>query len=311
MMSIPVIWSNDDITAGYAGNLEKQLAFLARWGVPGTFFIVPCAEDLSAGSHGSRRTIAQDLPLLGLIDQARSEGHTFHQHGYVHTPFESGVPDPTMMTFDQAVHRQYQQRRREIEREHTVDALVSMLDNGRLVWRKAFGEDSPGYRPAWGACCENLFIALEATGFEWVSWRIPSMTSWLWSHGQIDAPRQFRTDISPEPSRRGKLYDYALGGDYAFRIPPEEQRIEAMVELAMWEFEHHLRNGWPMVICSHWHGLEHCDGTGYAVHERLIPRLLGTGNAEFITMDELHRRTLAATTAEAAASTFKKPEFMQ
>jgi hypothetical protein len=79
-----------------------------------------------------------------------------------------------------------------------------------------------------------------------------------------------------------------------------------MVRLGLDEFQVYLERPHPMLIVSHWHGLEWQRstspdeelfplGTGYAVHEKLIPAILATGRARFTGMRELadiaHRTT--------------------
>jgi hypothetical protein len=280
MKPIPFIWSNDDIAAGLADPFERQLKLLRRWEIPGSFLLIP---------HSAEGTLDSDARLLRAIEAARGEGHEFFQHGYRHTPFESGVPATWMLEFDPAVRRQFDDRRLEIEREHTLEALLRMIDCGASIWRRAFGERSPGYRPAWGAICTNLLNALEELGFAWCSWRIPCATSWLRNNGRWEEPMAFSPDLPAFPTHRGSLVEYVLGGDYAFRVPRDPARIAAMVDLAMQELDYYHQRQWPMIICSHWHGLAWDDGAGYAVHEQLLSAVIESGKAIPMTFGQLHR----------------------
>jgi hypothetical protein len=168
---------------------------------------------------------------------------------------------------------------------------VEMLTQGREIWRRALGEDSPGFRPGWGAFCGNFYRALAAVGFEWTSTRIGCMTSWHWNFDDWKAPLRFREGVSIAPHRMEEgVWEYPMAGDYAFRVPKEPEKIEAMVKLALDEFEVFSERGQPMLIVSHWHGLQNFDSSGYAVHDKLIPALKETGRAEFIGMRELVRR---------------------
>ncbi len=281
MKTIPFLWTNDDIHPGTVEQLRRQLAFLDRFGIPGTFFVVPVGEG---------KTLADDAELQKEIDQARAHGHEFYQHGYRHTAFESGVPETWMLDFDPAARRYYDEHRLEIEAQHTWEALVNMIESGHRIWRRAFHEDSPGYRPGWGAFCANLYRALEALGFEWVSSRIPSPTSWLRQQGQWDAPMNYRDTVPAQPYRLGNLWEYSMGGDYAFRVPNEPKRIESMVDLALQEFTWCHQRGCPFLLLSHYHGLEGNNNSGYAIHERLLTRLLKEGKAQPMRMSELHQR---------------------
>lgn len=273
MTKTPFLWTNDDICAGRADKLVRQLQFIDRFNIPGTFFVIPRAEG---------KNIDDDPELLRVIEKARERGHEFYQHGYVHTPFESGVPETWMLEFSPDVLREYNERRLEIEKQHTFEAMVRMIEAGRKIWRRAFHEDSEGYRPGWGAFCTNLFRALDVLGFQWSSVRLASPTAWLWNNGKWDAPQDFRKEVPPFPHRVGNLIDFSLGTEYAFRVPSEPEKIQAMVDLALRDFDHYHKNGWPMVVCTHWHGLEHKGGTGYAVHEKLLPLMIDAGRAELM-----------------------------
>lgn len=287
MATIPFLWTNDDINYGMVGKLRRQLQLLDRFDIPGTFFVVP----FSPAESG--KTLADDVDLLKEIDRARGRGHEFYQHGYRHTPFESGVPETWMLDFNPEERREYDEHRLEIESQHTWEALVAMLESGHRIWRRAFHEDSPGYRPGWGAFCANLYRALEALGYEWVSSRIPSPASWLRNQGQWDAPMNYRAVVPAQPCRIGKIWEYPMAGDYAFRVPNEPARIVAMVELGLQEFAYCHQRGIPFLLLSHYHGLENNNNSGYAVHEQLLTRLLKDGHAEPLRMSELHRRFAA------------------
>lgn len=185
---------------------------------------------------------------------------------------------------------------------HTLEAQVEMLEKGRRIWRRAFGEDSPGFRPGWGAFCSNFYKALSILGYEWVSSRLPCMTSFSWVAGHWGCPIDFRDGIPTKPLRLTPgVMEFPIAGDYGFRVPNDPKRVDEMVDLGLREFEVYAERGHPMLIVSHHHGLAHtgvgdqtpepcAGGTGYAVHEKLIPALLGDGRAEFIGMEELVAR---------------------
>lgn len=281
---IPFLWTNDDICAGKTEPMQRQLDFLEKHGIPGVFFVIPKSPD----------PLTDDAPLVEMLKGAVKSGHECFQHGYVHSPFESGVPETWMLDFAPDVRKQYDAQRLDIEKTHAFDVLVRMLSDGQKIWHDAFGELSPGYRPGWGAFCGNLYKALDAMGYDWCSSRIPCPTSWVYNQGKFDEPLNFRKDVPASPMRMGdRLWEYPLGGDYAFRVPDETDKIDLMVDLAMREFDYYYENDMPMIICSHHHGLDHNNGSGYAVHEKLIPKLLATGRVEPMGMAELHARTIA------------------
>jgi hypothetical protein len=284
MKKIPLIWSNDDITAGTADKLRRQLAFIDRFDIPGVFFVIP-------RESGKGKNIDEDPELLRLIEKSRKRGHEYYQHGFVHTAFECGVPETWMLDMAPDVRKQYDIRRLEIERGHTFEAQTEMLENGRKIWRRAFAEDSTGFRPGWGAFCGNFYKALEVLGFAWTSSRIPSPTSWKWNNGLWDESMDFRKGVAAGPTMVGRVREYPIAGDYAFRVPHEATRIDAMVGLALREMAYFHQRGLPMILCSHWHGLEHAGGSGYAVHEKLLAAMLKSGTAEPMNMTQLEART--------------------
>lgn len=281
---LPVIWSNDDIQSGKNEQLQRQLDFLDNLGIPGVFFVIPQGRD---------GPIDQDADLCRTIETARNNGHEFYQHGYVHTPFESGVPETWMLDFAPQQRARFDTDRLAIEKTHTLKKMVEKIEAGQRIWRRAFGEASPGYRPGWGAFCNNLYTALETLGYEWVSSRICTQTSWLWNQQMWDQRPDFREGIPGSPWRIGRLIEYPIAGDYGFRLPDDKDQIRRMADLCLEEFEQFYERGWQFNIVSHWHGLEKNGGTGYAVHANALPRIQQTGKAEFMGMAELHKRTAA------------------
>jgi len=189
------------------------------------------------------------------------------------------------------VRAEYDIKRLEIEKQHTLPAITQMVENGAAIWRRAFGENSVGYRPGWGAFCGALYQALGDLGFAWCSARIPCPTSWKWNNGLWDEPLDFREGVPVQPVRVGKVVEFALAGDYAFRVPAEEAKIDAMVGLGMREMGYLHEQQAPMIVCSHWHGLENNGGTGYRVHEKLLPKLLENGKVEAMNMTGLWKWT--------------------
>jgi peptidoglycan/xylan/chitin deacetylase (PgdA/CDA1 family) len=288
--TIPVVWSNDDICHGQADILRRQLELLDRFKIPGVFFVIPASGD---------KSLDKDLELVRIMRDAEQHGHEFYQHGFLHTPFESGVPELWMLDFNPAVRARYDRERFEIEAGHTFESMVRMINAGRRVWRKAMGSDPAGYRPGWGAYCANLYRALNTLGFSWVSSRLCAPTSWMWNQGKWDVPMSFVEHIPTSPHLIEGIREFPMCGDYAFRVPNDPKRIGAMADLAMADFEMMAQRGDPMVIVSHHHGLSfkgdtggvapHPGGTGYAVHEQLLLRMLEDGRARFVGMKDLLR----------------------
>jgi peptidoglycan/xylan/chitin deacetylase (PgdA/CDA1 family) len=278
MKRTPVFWTNDDILYGQSSHMQRQLDFLAQFDIRGDFFVVP-----KAGAH----TLDEDKQLVPMLKAAMAAGHGCYQHGFVHDPYESGIPDLLMLAFSPAVAQRYTDERFQVEAMHTLPALTKMIANGSSIWKRAFGQRSPGYRPGWGSFCGNLYRALGALGFEWVSSRCSSMTSWCWNSGDFSYPDKV-LPVGYGPFRIGKLIEYPIAGDYGFRVKRKD--IKKFAELGWAQFQACRKLGVPFNLVSHWHGLEFENGTGYAVHEILLKRLKKSGQAEFMTLGEYHER---------------------
>lgn len=296
----PVVWTNDDILYGRSAELRRQLEFLDRHGIPGVFFVIPRCI-----GHGD---LDQDKELLSLIESARNKGHEFYQHGFIHSAFECGIPNLAMFNLDARAAALFDTDRDHVESLHTLEALVEMLENGQKIWRRAFGEDSVGFRPGWGSYCGNLYKALHVLGYQWISSQIPSMTCYLQRYGQDIAflePQspEATLQFGPHKLRQG-VWEFPIGPEVAWRVPNDPAKMSAMVDLGMRHFEALRNRNEPMLMVSHHHGLsfsgevEGCppldSGTGYAVHDKFLPKLLASGNAEFMGMKELAARYIPA-----------------
>lgn len=286
MKTIPFLWTNDDVTFGQAAELERMRTFLSESGIPGTFFVVPIR---------SIGPINQDADLISGVRKAERDGHEFHQHGTRHATFECGIPELSMLAASDAARLKFEEERFEIEASHTQEAMTAMLAEGREVWSKAFGAPSRGFRPGWGSFCGNLYRAADALGFEWISARVVSMTSWRRNFGEWAAPLDFRKGISAAPSRfpGTAIYEIPMsGGEYAFKVPNDEEKIASMVELGVAEFQWCYERSLAFVMVSHWPGLAFGEGAGYEVHRRFLKKIQESGRAEFLTMNQLFDRVV-------------------
>jgi hypothetical protein len=134
-----------------------------------------------------------------------------------------------------------------------------------------------------------MYKALENLGFEWCSARLVSMTGWMWASKKYDYPVRF--DGPAKPFYQGKLVEFPILDDIAFRIP--EEKINDMVQLGWDMWSMCVQRNDPYILVSHPFALEHAEGTGYAIHDKLIPRILETGLAEPMTLNEYHQRVKA------------------
>lgn len=279
MSRIPLLWTNDDIRYGASDAMARQLEFLERFDLKGTFFVVP----IQRGTDH----LTDDPALVELLKQAAAAGHEMHQHSVTHHCIENGTADLRMFELmGEQAKIDYSEQRLVWERLWQVDALEAHIGWGQREWIDAFGSASPGYRPGCGSFCANMYRALENLGFAWCSSQLASITGWKWSAGQYDYPVQI--ERSPRPRRIGGLIEFPILDDVAFRLPRE--KIDDFVELGWQLWELCLERDAPYLLVSHPQALERDDGVGYAIHEKLLPRILETGRAEPMTMHAYHQQ---------------------
>lgn len=290
-MAIPVVWSNDDLCHGKAEPMRRQLKFLNRFGVKGTFFVIPGTDKPYPLQGEAGKTLDKDRELCEVLLQARDDGHEFHQHGTTHDPFEWGLADLETYNLAPAVRRRYTAERFQIEATHTFDSMVERMNYGRQVWMRVFGEPSPGFRSGWGSFSGNFYRALEHHGYVWDSSRISSLVPSEWNQGRFDLDPHTYTEVGLHPFRQGNILVFPLPVDYGFHIPAEH--VDRYVELGWLQFQDHVAAEAPFILVSHHHGLEANGGTGYQVHERLLTRILESGDARMTTMHVLYREIAA------------------
>jgi len=276
----PLIWSNDDLGAGRADRFKNILSFLNRWGIKGSFFVIPVLEG---------RPLTADKELCELMLVARDEGHCFYQHGYEHHAYENGVPELWMLDYNAEVKELYDRERFAMERLATRKELTRRIRAGMDIWQEVFGEMSPGYRAGWGSYSRNMYMALAELGFKWDSSRLSSRTSWLWGiEGPESSPVELSSYVPVNPYRIGELWEYPIIGDFAYRVKPGEE--DAYLKLGKELFHLASRKQAPFLLVTHWHGLEHTENAGYRVMERFLDDLMNEDEVEPITMDQLHDR---------------------
>ena len=276
---IPFIWTNDDLAPHNNDELEPMLALLDKHGIKGTFFVVPCP--------GGKTYLTDDAPFIDKLKAALSDGHEAHQHSTTHVCIENGTADLRMFDLmGKAAKADYSQNRFLHERLWQVDALQAQIGWGRKVWTEAMGEPSQGYRPGCGAFCGNMYQALDNLGFKWCSARLVSLAGWQWAAGFTDYPIELEGPAMPV--MQGKVMELPILDDVAFRIPVE--KIDDFVELGWQLFQKCLERGLPTILVSHPFALKHEGGTGYRIHEKLLPRILDSGLAIPMTLGEYYRR---------------------
>lgn len=277
MRPATIVWTNDDIKAGKSENLRRMIQFCDRFGIPGTFFIIP-----NAG-----RPVSTDAEMLRVVDDGRARGHEFQPHGYRHTAFECGIP-PLMYLLNNEKERDYFDANRfEVEKRHSLEGQLKTLEAARREWRAAFSEEPDGFRPPWASVCGNLYKALAVLCFRWSSGRVHGMAWKFRTDGDLEHPPRYFDNTPPGPHVISGISEYPMAADYAMNIPYERRRLDAMVELAEMDFEYYSGRGLPFNICSHWFGLEHEGGAGYRIHEILLERLMKRPGVRFATISQL------------------------
>jgi hypothetical protein len=218
------------------------------------------------------------------------DGHDVQQHSTTHACEENGTADLRMYALmEPSDWGNHANQRALLERLWQVDALEAQIGWGQKVWKEAFGGAPEGFRPGCGAFCGNMYLALERLGFKWCSARMASMTGWMWAARRYDYPLLIEGPV--RPYRQGNLIEFPIIDDVAFRVPRGEEG--RFLELGWKLWEECARRELPFVLCSHHFALAHEGGTGYAIHEKLIERILATGRAEPMTLSGYRRRLLA------------------
>ena len=292
MATIPFLWTNDDIQCGKYDEMARQLDFLAKHEIKGTFFVVPIPR-------GEKR-LTDDPKLVELLKQAMADGHDAHQHTVTHYCIENGTADLRMFDLmGENAKIEYTNNRAVYERMWQVDALEAHIGWGRQEWIDAFGKPSDGYRPGCGSFCMNMYTALANLGFKWSSSRCVSMTGWRWSAGQYDYP--LRLEGPTRPYREGKLIEFPILDDVAFKVPAA--KVDDFADLGWRMWKTCVNRELPYLLVCHPQQLEYNGGTGYSVHSKLLPRILSSGNAAPMTMTEYYDQLLAGKWPMAAEDT--------
>ncbi len=281
---IPFIWTNDDIEFGRAKHLKTMLDFLKQFNVPGSFAIVPIKIT------DRPNYIYEDKELCDVCAEAIEDGHELFQHSVTHICVENGLADirmyaPHLMGYESA--KEHSRRRLYYERFWQEDTIADQIKWGKETWEKTFGKSSFGYRPGCGCFSIGMFQALEKLGFKWTSATdLVSFTGWMWiSEKEKDYP----FEMTP-PVRGYKKYNEIIEipalDDISFKVKAGDE--EKFINLGWRQWEECLKNNWPYVMVSHWHGLEHNNNTGYKIHRILLDKILNTGQAEPITLSQYY-----------------------
>jgi peptidoglycan/xylan/chitin deacetylase (PgdA/CDA1 family) len=287
MMSkkIPLLWTNDDVTAGGQRYFNRLVPLAESLGLRGTFFIIPCP-------NGGKKRLTDDPGLIADVKAAMANGHEAHQHSTTHVCPENGTADLRMydlMGMDaKAFHSSH---RFILERLWQVDALEAQIAWGRRVWTDAFGAPSEGFRPGCGAFCGNMYKALANLGFKWTSSRLVSLTGWQWVFGNENYPPSWEGPVRPTITEG--VMEFPILDDVAFKAPFE--KIDQFVELGWTHWQKCVEKNWPFITVCHTGQMEVHNDSGYRIHEKLFKRILDTGHADPMTLGQYYRAVKAGT----------------
>jgi hypothetical protein len=224
-----------------------------------------------------------------MLKEAQADGHELVHHSTTHQCEENGLMDIRMLDFISPKEKWgYAHNRFPLERLWTYEAISDQIKWGLEVWTSAFGKQSTGYRPGCGSFCGPMYQVLEDLGFAWCSGQMASFTGWQWNAGHFYYPEE--VDGPVRPYWIGKVLEIPIYDDFAFRVP--QNRVDDFIGLGKRSWDRCVENSWPLVLCSHYHGLEHNEGTGYKVHEEILDYIFGSGQAEPMTLTEYYRRVL-------------------
>ncbi len=288
-MKIPFLWTNDDIAQNLSMEMRRQLDFLNRWNLKGSFCVVPCL-----GGH----PITGDPKIIELLKEAEADGHELVHHSTTHQCEENGLMDIRMLDYLPAREKwRYAHMRFPYERLWTYKAIHDQIRWGLDVWLMAFGHQSTGYRPGCGSFCGPMYQVIEDLGFKWCSGRMASFTGWQWSAGHLDYPEE--VDGPVHPYWIGRVLEIPIFDDIAFRVPV--RKVEDFVRYGKRSWDRCMQEGWPFVLCSHYHGLQYNQDSGYRVHEAVLDYIFSTGQAEPMTLSQYYARVVSGEFPIAAA----------
>ncbi|OUC06447.1 hypothetical protein RY27_20990, partial [Litorilinea aerophila] len=154
------VFTNDDPGGQEPERFAELLDFLAAQEVPATFFVIPNAGGVP---------LDRKPEWLRLLERALAEGHDLQLHGYVHGPFEFGVPPGFMLDIMPERKKQWEHDPEPIVAEHQYALLREKLERGLEIFHRALGLEPTGFRSGCLATCANMYTALADLGFQWSS----------------------------------------------------------------------------------------------------------------------------------------------
>lgn len=270
-----VVFTNDDAGMQEPELFAELLDFLAVQEVPATFFTVPSAEG---------RPLDEKPRWMELLYRAVDQGHELQQHGWIHTPFEFGVPPPIVRQPERRA--KWLRRRSRSAADHSYEALIRRLDQGRSVLQRSLGYTPLGFRSPYLATCDNMYRALHDLGFQWSSNQVINPMGWRYIDRDFDAGDDWDVDVPAHPYQHSSgIVEVPMHSEYTWFL--DDSDIERHFQLARSDFDRAQHGEGVFVVLSHYYALTGRWAAGMRVYERLFDHVRQHGNARFVTLSDL------------------------
>ena len=288
----PFVFTNDDpgIDGGPVERFKEVIDFLDRYGVPGTFFVIP----KSGGTP-----VYEKPEWMPILEEGLRRGHEYQLHSLEHGPFEFGIPRSVTLNAFPDLRKFLKENRDRLAEEHTVDRLAQKVEEGCEIFERAFGYRPTWFRAGWHSVCDNTRPALAKAGIFYTSCDELNNAPFRY---------RFRNPIDPDADnwvsefkpwlevREAGVKELCVTGEYGWEIDDDE-RLEIFWKLASADWDRiHGMKGAIFVAGSHFQNM--CGPRwpgGVQVFRRLFEKVRKQGEAEFMSLSEISRRDRVGT----------------
>jgi len=256
----------------------ELLDFLDEQQVPGTFFVVPYAD---------QQPLDAKPAWVTLLQRALASGHELAHHGYTHeTPFEFGVPPAFMLDIIPDAKARWQTNPASVAPLHTREVLAAKLQQGQTIFQRTLGFTPTGFRSPCLGMCATTYTTLAAMGFGWSSNQVINPMGWRYISRDYTAGEPWTPGLPPHPFRHpAGLIEIPMHSEYTWYL--ETNDVDQHFALARDDFDRARHNGEPFVALSHYYAMTGQWATGLRVYERLFDYARAQGNVRFVTLSQL------------------------
>lgn len=272
------VFTNDDAGMQEPERFAELLDFLARQQVPGTFFVVPAAND---------RPLARESPWFRLLDRALNLGHDLELHGFTHrSAFEFGVPPDFILDIMPEQRARWDKAPDRLRADHAYTVLADKLTRGREILARITGYTPRGFRSPCLAVCDDLYRALHDLGFEWSSNQVVNPMGWRYIKREYAAGEPWHVEVPPRPYRHPSgVIEAPMCSEYSWYLTDAEATRH--FHLARDDFDRARANGDAFVVLSHYFAMTGEWSAGLRVYERLFQHARAQGGVRFATLSQL------------------------